>query len=170
MAIRNYDADKTERVKNEMRIKHPKQSGYPLTELYKQDRAAALRFLSAGYSFPSAQRRSANLSLAEFVAINQEPWQVYQPPFESCLHHGLLLNLFESGEVKDSGYYNNGLPEGIWLHREAAGGSYWTGAYKNARRWQEWKKFTGSGKLIRIVFYNRRGEKEWSKEINTSVD
>lgn len=153
-----------------MRIKHPKQSGYPLTELYRKDRAEALRFLSAAYSFKPAKRRSGNLSLLEFVEINQDPGQGYQPPFETCLHHGLLMNFFESGEVKDSGYYNNGLPEGIWLHRATAGGSYWTGAYKNARRWQEWKKFSGSGKLLVIVFYNRRGEREWMKEINTGAE
>jgi antitoxin component YwqK of YwqJK toxin-antitoxin module len=164
LAIRNYDADKLHRVKEEMRLNHPKRIFYPLTDLYKNNKEAALYYLRAGYSFSVKQH--THQSLQQLVESNADPRHSYHPVFNESLHHGLYMNFFSNGIAKDSGYYKNGLREGVWLHRNSPGGSYFTGAYKNGVRQREWKQYDTAGRLHSIIFYIKNGQTERTKKIN----
>jgi antitoxin component YwqK of YwqJK toxin-antitoxin module len=73
------------------------------------------------------------------------------------------MNYFENGVVKDSGYYKEGLREGLWVHRSEASQGVWTGMYRHGIRQYEWKYYNPSGKLLLIVFFNKKGEEEWRK-------
>jgi antitoxin component YwqK of YwqJK toxin-antitoxin module len=66
--------------------------------------------------------------------------------------------------VRDSGYYKNGLKDGVWVHRNSIGGSWFSGAYKNGMRQYEWKQYDAAGKLMAIIFYNKEGREERRKE------
>jgi len=138
LAIRHYDADRLQRVKEEMRLNHPKRNFYPLTALYKNNKAAALYYLRAAYSFSTKQH--SYQTLQQLVENNAHSHHSYHPVFNESLHHGLYMNFFPNGIAKDSGYYKNGLREAVWLHRNSPGGSYFTGAYKNGLRYREWKQ------------------------------
>jgi antitoxin component YwqK of YwqJK toxin-antitoxin module len=154
---RHYNADKLQRVKNEMRLNHPKSYFFALTSLYKKDSRAAVRYLNAGYSFPLVSPARAAYSLQQLTEMNNHS-KGYRPVFSECLHHGLYMNFFTTGVTKDSGYYKDGLREGIWLHREKADGGWWQGAYKNGMCQHEWKQYDSRGRLVQIVFYNKNGE------------
>ncbi len=75
------------------------------------------------------------------------------------------MNYYSNGHVKDSGYYKEGLREGLWIHYTAPGGSYWKGFYHNGSQQKEWKLYNEKGKLLLIVFYNQNGEEIWRKEM-----
>ncbi|HEX7845963.1 MAG TPA: hypothetical protein VF476_09205 [Chitinophagaceae bacterium] len=160
-AIRHYDAGKLRRVETEMQLQHPKRSFFPLTSLYNQDRSAARHYLKSAYSFSFSSQISFR-SLQQLVEHNGKQ-DSYIPVFSECLHHGLYMNFFAEGAVKDSGYYKNGLKEGVWIHRNKPGGSYITGAYRNGLRYREWKQYNAMGQLQSLTFYNRKGEAEQTK-------
>jgi antitoxin component YwqK of YwqJK toxin-antitoxin module len=163
LAIRHYDAVKLQRVSEEIRLHHPKRRFYALTSLYEKNRQAALWYLSAAgsFSFP----RTGKPGLQELTENNSRG-KGYHPVFESCLHHGLYMNFYTNGHVKDSGYYKDGLPDGIWLHADDE--STWQGVYKNGVRTHEWKQFNKAGQLLLIIFYNRKGEEEGRREIRSN--
>jgi antitoxin component YwqK of YwqJK toxin-antitoxin module len=165
LAVRHYDADKLLRIKEEMRLNHPKKSFYPLTLLYKKNPNAARLRLQTSYSFVFTTERKKLSSLKQLVERNINENSAYQPVFEECLHHGIYINYFTGGLVKDSGYYKNGLKEGLWIHRNSPGGYWFTGAYKNGMRLLEWKQFDANGKLILLIFYNRMGQEMGRKKM-----
>jgi antitoxin component YwqK of YwqJK toxin-antitoxin module len=165
LTIRHYDAEKLLRIKNEMHRSHPKNVLYPLVALFNKNSRRAKRYLEAGYSFTFTSRHIQGFSLQQAVENNIAPGSVYQPLFDECLHHGLYMNFFSNGTAKDSGYYKNGLRDGIWIHTEAAGNSYLLGAYKNGIRQGDWKQYDASDKLMTIIYYNKKGEEEWRKKI-----
>jgi antitoxin component YwqK of YwqJK toxin-antitoxin module len=165
LAIRHYDEHKFHRIKDEMRIDHPRNSFFPLTQLYKRDRQSAKWRLQAGYSFPFTSERSPEPSLQQLVEKNISNTSSYQPVFNECLHHGVFNNYFSNGMLKDSGYYKDGLKEGIWIHRNSLAGSWFTGTYKNGMRQYEWKQYNASGRLILLIFYNKMGDEERRKQI-----
>jgi antitoxin component YwqK of YwqJK toxin-antitoxin module len=65
--------------------------------------------------------------------------------------------------VKDSGYYQNGLKQGLWLHRDTAKKIIYKGSYINGTKVKEWKFYDLSGKLQEILFYTQKGELKWRK-------
>ncbi|MBC7946726.1 MAG: hypothetical protein H7Y42_02520 [Chitinophagaceae bacterium] len=162
LAIRNYDATKLLRVKDEIRRNHPRYSGYPLTRIYKKNRVQAVHYLRAGYSFSFSDQRKYSYSLQDAVKNNITPGNSYRPLFDECLHHGLYMNFYSNGLVKDSGYYNNGLREGLWIHKEATG-SYVQGAYRNGVRTGDWKRYDTNNRITAIIIYNKKGVEEWRK-------
>jgi antitoxin component YwqK of YwqJK toxin-antitoxin module len=164
LAIRHYNADKLLRVKNEMRRSHSKNVLYPLVKLFNKNSRRAKQYMEAGYSFSFATR-PIQLSLEQAVENNITPGNIYRPLFDECLHHGLYMNFFNNGNVKDSGYYKNGLRDGIWVHRDAADNSYVLGVYKNGVKQNDWKQYSANDKLLTIIFYNRKGEVDWKKRI-----
>lgn len=164
MALRTYNADKYNRVNGELLRYHPRSSFYTISNLAQKDKQAALYYLGAAYSFPQSSRRNAG-SLRELVELNISDPALYRPVFDNCLHEGLYLNYFENGQVRDSGYYRDGLREGIWLHRDAVNGSWWEGTYHNGVRTREWKGYSSSGRLKELVIY-QKGEIAWRKNYN----
>jgi hypothetical protein len=164
LSMRTYDADKFRRIKNEMLRYNPRMATYPLLRIYQRDRHRALYYLQAGYSYSFTGHRGYELSLQHAVEENIRPGNIYHPVFDDCLHHGLYINYFPAGIAKDSGYYRNGLKEGLWVHRNADR-SLSTGAYKNGNRIGDWKVYSPEGRIRRIILYNKNGEEEWSREL-----
>lgn len=160
-AIRHYSHDKLQRVKEEIRLGHPRNFYYPITAFYRKTRSA-LHFLTASFSFPLSNQ-DPEPDLPVRIRKNADA-RGYHPPFPECLHHGLFINYFGSGQIKDSGYFNNGLPHGVWVHYNSEGGSFWQGEYRNGTRQREWKLFDAVGKLLKIIFYDRDGTETWRKE------
>jgi hypothetical protein len=165
LTIRHYDADKLLRIKNEMQRNHPKNVLYPLVALFNKNRRLAKRYTEAGYSFAFTDQRVNRLSLQQAVGNNTTPGNIYRPLFDECLHHGLYMNFFDNGNIKDSGYYKNGLRDGIWIHQDAADNSYMSGVYKNGVKQGDWKQYDAKDRLITFIFYNKKGEEEWRKKI-----
>ena len=157
VALRTYSADRFRRIQLELTRYTPRRVAYPLTVMYNKNRAAASKYLHSSYSFPHSIRRIDDQSLQQWVAANITPGNVYHPVFDRSLHHGLFMNFFSDGQVKDSGYYQNGLREGVWVHRESATGGRRMGAYKNGVRVKEWRYYTPSGKLAGMIFYDNKG-------------
>lgn len=164
-AVRNYHAEKFLRVNEEIERYHPKRSFYSIAALSRQNKHAALHYLSSAYSFAVAQPKTQFTSLRELVRSNTSEAGQYQPVFENCLHDGLYMNFFANGQAKDSGYYKDGLRYGKWMHRDAAGGSWWEGAYQDGTRVKEWKLYNSHGKLKEIAIY-QKGEISWRKTFN----
>lgn len=162
LSLRQYDAGKLRRVKNEWRNAHPKRSFYALTKMYSNDPSAARYHTSAAYSFPSDAYQHKK-SLGETVMANRVATGSYRPLYDEGLLHGEYLNYFSNGLVRDSGYYKEGLKDGVWLHRNSIGGSWFMGVYKNGMRQYEWKQYDAAGKLKAIIFYNKEGREVWRK-------
>lgn len=138
--VRTYSADKYRRVRMEMRTAHPKKVNYPLTDMYMRNRAVALGYMTPGYSFREED---------------------YEAVFSKCLHDGLYMNYDAEGKVVDSGYYRNGLREGVW-QMHTADGQLLRGHYKHGQRRGVWRSYDSSGKLVRVTEYSKRGD-VWSK-------
>jgi hypothetical protein len=161
-SIRNYSADLLVRVQQDVSLNHPKISKFVLTQRYKQEGKNVLYLLRTSYSY---NRGNYTLPTHPIDLVKQNASDAcgYHPPFSQSLHHGMYMNYFENGVVKDSGYYKEGLREGLWVHRTDAKNGTWKGMYKHGIRQKEWKYYNTSGKLLLIVFFNNKGEEEWRK-------
>ena len=73
------------------------------------------------------------------------------------------MNYFDNGQVKDSGYYQKGIREGYWIHRESPDMETMAGAYRHGLKDQEWKIYSQDGILLQIMFY-RKGTLRWQKQ------
>lgn len=162
-AIRNYDAAKLQRVKEELKLNHPRNYFFGITEISKKNKQLAKAYLSSAYSFAEANPLPKGMNLDELVFSNRQ--QEYHPVFAESLHDGLYMNFFSNAVTKDSGMHKDGMPEGVWLHRNYADGYYWTGAYRKGVRQYEWKQFAPDGKLLLLIFYNKEGEETGRKKI-----
>ncbi len=155
-SLRTYNADLFQKVKQDVELKHPKISRFTVTERYKKEGSKVLRVLNAGYSFGMGAFELP-ATVDELVTDNVNNSKNYRPPFQQSLHHGLYMNWFENGVVKDSGYYKEGLKEGVWIHRKVAEEGYWSGAYHNGVHVNQWKYYSNTGKLLIIVYYDEQG-------------
>jgi antitoxin component YwqK of YwqJK toxin-antitoxin module len=161
LSIRHYDASRLIKLKSEMRRPHPRMAVYPLTALYYKNRRQAEYYIASAYSFGfTTDRRIASLEAA--VENNITPGNSYQPVFDECLHHGLYMNFYSDGRVKDSGYYKNGLRDRVWIHREITG-TYLVGTYANGLKQGEWKQYNKNDKLQTVIVYDKRGKEKWKK-------
>jgi len=165
LTIRHYNADKFQRVTQEMLRYNPKRSFFYLSELYQKDNQAALNYLTAAYSFPSGRSAPVH-SLRQLVISNISKTDSYRPVFEQCLQDGLYMNFFPGGQIRDSGYYKNGLRTGKWIHRDSADGPWYQGAYQNSIKIKEWKYYDKNNKLLELIFFDNRGHVNWRKKIN----
>lgn len=166
IALRSYSADKYSRIKNEMIRYHPKKISYALTQLYQKNRRSALKYMEASYSFGIPAGREP---LPELVTKNITPGNAYKPVFEHALHHGLFVNFFPDGNVKDSGHYKNGLRQGVWVHKDTSRKIILKGSYKNGQKSKEWKAYDDSGKLREIIFYTQKGDIKWRKRFQKRI-
>jgi antitoxin component YwqK of YwqJK toxin-antitoxin module len=164
IALRTYDANRLQRVKDEIRRNHPKETVFPLVALHRKNSAKANRYMQAGYSF-GYNGFHYRVSLEEAVKHNITDGNRYRPLFDECLHHGLFLNYYDNGMVRDSGYYKYGLRNGVWIHREKDG-SYESGLYKNGMKQQEWKVYDANNNILSVAFFDRKGLMEWEKKIS----
>jgi len=162
IALRTYSADKYHRISNEMIRYHPKRISFPLAVLYQKNKQAAMKYLDVAYSFDNTGRKEASWSLSKLITKNITHGNTYRPVFDHMLHHGLFMNFFPDGIVKDSGYYKNGLRHGMWVHRGSEKAIICHGSYVNGKKVKEWKVYNASGKLQELIFYTR-GELKWRK-------
>jgi antitoxin component YwqK of YwqJK toxin-antitoxin module len=161
-SVRNYSADLLVRVQQDVTLNHPKLSRFTITQRYKQEGKNVLSVLRSAYSY-SRQNPSLPSQPFELVKQNAANPSAYHPPFSNSLHHGLFMNYFENGVVKDSGYYKEGLREGLWIQRSDAKNGTWKGMFKQGIRQKEWKYYNAYGKLSIIIFFNNKGQEEWRK-------
>jgi antitoxin component YwqK of YwqJK toxin-antitoxin module len=166
--VRTYSEDKWRRFELERLRYHPKRIASPLAELAQKNREKAEVYINAHRSFcdPLYCTADENTGVLRRLYENSSS-DHYHPLFEKGLLHGLFINYFPDGTVKDSGDYENGLPHGPWLHYTAFGQSYWSGYYHHGEKDKEWKLYESSGQLLRIIGYNK-GKELWRKEIRTS--
>jgi antitoxin component YwqK of YwqJK toxin-antitoxin module len=143
--VRTYSADKYARIRQEWLRPHPKMPNYPLTTLYQKNRSHAVAVTKSTYSFKDA------------IAVNS-----YMPAFVNCLHHGVYINYYESGAVKDSGQYKNGLRNGVWIEAATNEHEYWSGNYTNGVRNGTWKKYDRQKKMNELIEY-KGGKEAWRK-------
>jgi antitoxin component YwqK of YwqJK toxin-antitoxin module len=144
MFIRNYNADKYLRIRQEVK-KHPRQVFTPLAKAAQSDPAEIKRATSSVGSFRDLHESTTDT-------------RIYQPPFNTCLHHGLYMNFYPNGSVKDSGYYKNGLREGHWEEWTENGSTRMSGGYHHGKRSGTWAYYDAGGKLRSLTSYNRKGE------------
>lgn len=144
--VRNYSSDKLTRVQQEWIRPHPRMPNYPITTIYQKERPKALTLIKSNYSFRDAISNSS-----------------YTPVFNKCFHHGLFINYFESGAVKDSGYYKNGLRAGIWIEALDNEKEFWTGTYTNGTKSGTWKRFNAHKKMVELIVY-KKGKEDWRKQ------
>ena len=162
-AVRNYSASLFFSVKQDVELNHPKISRFALTERFKKEGNGVLKIFNSTYSFNHSIQSNPNTP-AELVKYNRNIEQ-YHPPFNNALHHGLYMNYFENGVVKDSGYYKEGLREGVWVHRTQSNGGYWRGNYTHGVKTKDWKYYDYSGKLAILLFFDSEGNEVRRKEI-----
>jgi antitoxin component YwqK of YwqJK toxin-antitoxin module len=162
--VRTYNAFRYSMIINEFARKDGKQIIYPLTTLAKQDMTAAYNQLTSYCSFNIPGSPSQRIFLPALVQQNIST-SSYTPPFFSCLQHGLYMNYFEDGTVQDSGYYNNGMRNGVWLLTVEENGRRikTTGNYDNGVKTREWKWYDANGSLVRLSIYNKRGKLMFEK-------
>lgn len=166
VALRTFSADKFQRINNELVRYNPRRIAFPLTVLYHKNKRAALKYLRASYSFASAARKKQGLSLPELITANVTPGNEYQPVFDLSLHHGLYINYFDNGIAKDSGYYHNGLRNGVWVHRDTPDGTFQIGSYENGVKVKGWRTYDMNGKLLSMIYYTNKGQVSWRKSFN----
>jgi antitoxin component YwqK of YwqJK toxin-antitoxin module len=163
MALRTFSADKFNRVYNELLRYNPRRISFPLTTLYHQNKASALKYFKATYSFGTVPKNKDDMTLPQLIAANITPGNDYQPVFDHGLHHGLYINYFSNGITRDSGYYKNGLRDGVWIQRDQPGASFTRGSYNHGTRVKGWRTYDDDGKLVSMHFYNNRGQLIWKK-------
>lgn len=162
-SVRSYNADLFFKIQADIDLNHPKISRFILSERYKKEGKKVLQVLSANYSFRIHQK-TIPADLALLVAQNQQQPAHYHPPFKNALHHGLYMNYYENGAVQDSGYYNQGLRNGLWEHH-LADGTFWRGLYKNGTRINDWKYYTAEGKVQLFILYDEKGNELRRKQL-----
>jgi hypothetical protein len=119
LAIRHYSAAKFLTIKKEIDLNHPRCAIHSLAALYRQNSEIARQYLEAGYSF-GLTAGNDRIPLTKIVENNING-NNYEPVFAVCLHHGLYMNFYADGSLKDSGYYKNGLRDGVWIQRSPDG-------------------------------------------------
>lgn len=170
-SIRTYSAYMLQRVKNEIPRRNARATSFAITDIARTDLSYAWQLLTPAYSYITLAANAADphtvapRTLEERAEKNtRSGYHPYLPPFTACLHHGLYMNYYPDGKVKDSGYYHNGLREGVWIESINNGAINATGAYHRGRKQDRWKYYTPSGRLIGIKIYNRRGQEIASKK------
>jgi antitoxin component YwqK of YwqJK toxin-antitoxin module len=164
LAVRNYDADLLQRIQQEIKLNHPRNYFYTITNIHKKNSPAAATYLTANYSFGNTSVKQIS-TITEVVDNNANDITQYRPVFTTCLHHGLFMNFYRNGAIKDSGYFYQGLKEGVWLHYINEAGVVWKGSYKYGMPEREWKLYNAAGKLMMIVFYNQNGKEVWRRQL-----
>lgn len=151
--IRTYSADKWQQYQNEKTRYHPKRVSLPITKLFHDNKEQAEKYTTAINSFCGLQHCARVNESIEQVIDNNAVQEHYHPPFKNGLLHGIFVNYFSDGAIKDSGNYKNGLPEGLWIKWTDDKQFYWKGFFEHGMKDKEWKLYTSKGRLARIIFY-----------------
>jgi antitoxin component YwqK of YwqJK toxin-antitoxin module len=176
-SLRTYSAFMLHRIKDEIPRRQAKVTFFAITDIAKTDLSYAYQLLTPIYSYLTLAVNAADpqtiapRSLEDRVERNMlQGLQPYLPPFTECLHHGLYINYYPDGNIKDSGLYNNGLREGVWDEWINNGALRTTGAYNRGRKQDTWKYYTSSGRLIGVKTYNKQGKEIARKKFNSNEE
>jgi antitoxin component YwqK of YwqJK toxin-antitoxin module len=156
--IRTYSSDKWQQFQNEKERYHPKRISLPITKLFHENKAKAEQYTAAINTFCVKKTCPGS---------NKED-EHYHPLFENGLLHGPFANYFPDGSIKDTGIYRDGLPEDLWIKWTDDKKYYWKGFYHHGMKNKEWKLYSSSDKLIRILFF-KDGKYLWRKEMQEGV-
>jgi len=176
-SVRNYSAYMLHRIKDEIPRRQTKATFFAITDIAKTDPSYAWQLLTPVYSYITLAMNAADPHLASPRSLEDRVEQniltgfhPYLPPFTECVHHGLYMNYYPDGNVKDSGMYVNGLREGVWVEWINNRAMRSTGAYHRGLRQDSWKYYATSGKLIGVKTYNRRGKEIARKKFINSEE
>jgi antitoxin component YwqK of YwqJK toxin-antitoxin module len=156
--VRNYSAAKYHYIRYDIQRNHPKEQRYAIT---RYDRKNQARHFRPQYEGSTAINQHASL-LEKINSNTSKDGNIYLPPFLHCLHHGLYINYYENGAVKDSGNYVNGLKHGLWKEAVETGPTAAFGYYDHGVRQGQWKWHNNTGELFYTELYKPDGtRKEW---------
>lgn len=174
-SIRTYSAAMLQRIKNEIPRRASKATFFAITDIAKTDPSYAWQLLTPVYSYVTLAVNAANSHTPPIRSLEDRIEQnilsghhPYLPPFTECVHHGLYMNYYPNGSVKDSGLYHNGLREGIWVEWINNGTMRSTGVYHRGYKQDSWKYYTALGKMIGVKMYNKRGREIGSKRFSSA--
>jgi antitoxin component YwqK of YwqJK toxin-antitoxin module len=68
------------------------------------------------------------------------------------------MNFFPDGKTRDSGYYKNGVRDGLWNEWNNDATVLAVGSYKQGRPNGDWKFYNKQGKLLYIQLYSDNGK------------
>lgn len=161
--VRNYKADNYERVRHEINRYNLKTFRFALSALYHKHKELALAKMKGSYGFPSNDYAIPSNKLALIAAVNTGDEGGYHPVFEKALLHGVFINYNEDGSIKDSGRYENGLKQGLWMENNVSNNQYCKGWYEKGYRHHQWRTYNSKGELTAIEEY-KAGKLVWKKE------
>ncbi len=175
--IRHYNAFKLEKAKQDIKLRQSKAVTSAIAVLARTNLQAAYSYLHPDYSFHTLASQPSNfssydawLTLNERVSKNiSEESSAYTPPFLECLHHGLYMNFYPDGSVKDSGFYKNGLRHGIWEEWLDDGKTRSQGFYTSGHKTSTWKFYDKKGVLLYVKSYNRNGKEIHRKSFRQKI-
>ncbi|WP_046367141.1 toxin-antitoxin system YwqK family antitoxin [Flavihumibacter petaseus] len=96
--------------------------------------------------------------LAQAAKEDQRVFYTVTSGNNRLLNHGLYMNFYPSGLVKDSGYYVNGLREDYWIEFTDNGSFRTAGRYLHGRKAGVWTLHAADGKLLVLTRYSRKGK------------
>lgn len=137
-SVRNYSASKWFMVQNQIYRYNPKTTTNPLARMaVKRDG-----------SFEAVTQSTHSFS--DLAAGDK-----YTPPFVHCLPHGLYMNYYSNGAIKDSGLYKDGMRDGLWNEHFENGQLNTSGSYFKGQKHGGWKSYNNKGKLITLAEYQQ---------------
>jgi antitoxin component YwqK of YwqJK toxin-antitoxin module len=152
--IRTYSAEKYAYAKTDLRRGHPKFQHYVITR-YANEGKDVSRYFQPKFE-KSSIAPDANLLQKIDYNTDAENHGGYAAPYVNSLHHGLFINYYENGAVKDSGNYQSGLRHGLW--KEAVNNTmYGMGVYHHGNRYHQWRYYDKSGTLVYTEYYRNNG-------------
>jgi antitoxin component YwqK of YwqJK toxin-antitoxin module len=167
--VRTYSAHKLLMTQNEVKHHNHKTSLNTLAIKEKMNPGTFKHYTNPGYSYKgylpaSLLHNLANTSLTDRSLQNRKTEKNYMPPFNQCYHEGLYMNYYSNGAIKDSGFYHNGLRNGMWIESLEDGNIVSKGAYSNGKKIHSWSYYNKNGKLMALKFYNNQGQEINSKK------
>ncbi|MBD0297355.1 MAG: hypothetical protein ICV84_19535 [Flavisolibacter sp.] len=156
--VRNYSADKYHYIKADLKRDHPKYQRYRITHYAQAHKNIKQHFQPNYQKHQNIHQLTALLDKIHHNT-NTAEGDSYVPPFNSCIHHGLFINYDEKGAAIDSGYYVNGLKNGLWLESVNEGAVRAVGYYDHGRKVKQWKFYNTAGRLLYTDLYKQNGTK-----------
>ncbi|ULQ50594.1 toxin-antitoxin system YwqK family antitoxin [Flavihumibacter fluvii] len=142
--IRHFSAYKYHLIRQEIK-RDTRHVVTPLALEAKEDPTAFIKATTPSNSFKD-------------LPVGNDPQALYTAPFKHCLPHGLYMNFYSDGRVKDSGYYKNGLRDGHWETRQDNGMTRSVGGYRHGHKAGTWATYDFEGKLKSLATYSRKGK------------
>ncbi len=146
-SIRQYDAHKLQMVEVAVRQRNPKLAFHTISQeaIKHPDKLKSL--LSPGFTLIGSSKNSASYNL----------------PFETCFHNGFFANYFENGIMQQSGFYKDGLKDGLWMQWNADGKMISSGYYFHGTLHGAAKTYNNAGSIQKMTEY-KHGKKVFEKK------